>query len=501
MEGLGISPVALLTTIVIYFALLYIISYWTSRKANTQTFFTANKNSSWILVAVGMIGASLSGVTFISIPGVVGAGGANQAFAYMQMVLGYLVGYAVIALVLMPIYYKYQLTTIYGYLEQRFGWVSYKMGAFYFIISRVIGASLRLYLVAIVLHPFVLKPLGVSFELTVIITLLLIWVYTFRGGIKTIVVTDTIQTAAMLLAVGLTIYAIAQSLDLSLGDIGNAISDNNLGQWFFFENGWSDPNNFYKQFLSGALIAIVMTGLDQDMMQKNLTCRTLKDAQKNIFLFSIVLVFANILFLSLGAILYIYAWQNGIEIPTKTDQLYPLIALNHLSPFIGIVFVIGLIAAAYSSADSALTSLTTSFCIDFLDFGKKDRNESEKKALKLKVHIAFTVLLFAVIIFVNSLNNDAVINGLFTAAGYTYGPILGLYSFGIFSKRPIKDKWVWIVVLIAPLLTYIIDSNSVEWFNGLKLGYFILAVNGLITTIGLFLLSMNTNQKPIASNG
>ena len=494
MEVLGISPMALLTTIVIYFALLYLISHWTGRKANTQTFFNANKNSSWILVAIGMIGASLSGVTFISIPGVVGAGGANQAFAYMQMVLGYLVGYTVIALVLMPIYYKYQLTTIYGYLEQRFGWVSYKMGAFYFIVSRVIGASLRLYLVAIVLHPFVLQPLGISFELTVIITLLLIWVYTFRGGIKTIVVTDTIQTVTMLLAVGFTIYAIAQSLDISFFEIGKTIRENDLGQWFFFENGWSDPNNFYKQFLSGALIAIVMTGLDQDMMQKNLTCRTLKDAQKNIFLFSIVLVFANILFLSLGAILYIFAWNNGIDIPAKTDQLYPLIALSHLSPFIGIVFVIGLIAAAYSSADSALTSLTTSFCVDFLDFGKKGRNEDQKKSLKLKVHIGFTVLLFAVIIFVNLLNNDAVINGLFTAAGYTYGPILGLYSFGIFSKRPIHDKWVWLVVLAAPLLTYIIDTNSAEWFNGLKLGYFILAVNGLLTAIGLYLLSLNQKK-------
>ncbi|MBT8229024.1 MAG: sodium:solute symporter [Bacteroidia bacterium] len=483
------SPGILLITIIVYFSLLYIISYITGKGADTQTFFTAKKQSSWILVAIGMIGASLSGVTFISIPGVVGAGGANQAFAYMQMVFGYLLGYLVIALVLMPIYYKYRLTTIYGYLRNRFGFVSYKMGAFYFIISRVIGASFRLYLVAIVLHPFVLAPFGISFEFTVLITLVLIWVYTFKGGIKTIVWTDTIQTITMLAAVGLTIYTIASALDLSVFNLGQRIKQEGLGRLFFFENGWEDPNNFFKQFLSGALIAIVMTGLDQDMMQKNLTCRNLRDAQKNIYLFSIVLVFANVLFLSLGAILYIFAWTEGIEIPAKTDQLFPLIALNHLSPTIGIVFVVGLIAAAYSSADSALTSLTTSFCIDFLGFEEKPMSESSKKSVKLKVHIGFTVLLFIVIIIFNILNNDAVINGLFKAAGYTYGPLLGLFGFGILTNRIVRDKWVWIVVLLSPLLAFIIDTNSVSWFNGLSFGFFILAINGMITFLGLWLIS------------
>ena len=495
MGQIGVSPGLLLLTIVIYFILLYVVSYFSSRDADTQTFFTAKKQSSWILVAIGMIGASLSGVTFISIPGVVGAEGTNQAFAYMQMVFGYLLGYLVIALVLMPIYYKFQLITIYGYLKKRFGIVSYKMGAFYFILSRIIGASFRLYLVAMVLHPFVLAPFGISFELTVLITLILIWIYTYKGGIKTIVLTDTIQTVTMLTAVIMTVFAIAQSMDLSIFELKGKIVQTGLSQWFFFENGWSDPNNFFKQFLSGALIAIVMTGLDQDMMQKNLSCRNLQEAQKNIYLFSIILFFANLLFLSLGAVLYIYAWSEGIPIPDKTDHLFPLIALVHLTPAIGIVFVIGLIAAAYSSADSALTSLTTSFCIDFLDFEEKAISEIRKRAIKLKVHLGFTLLLFLVIIVFNLVNNDAVINGLFKAAGYTYGPLLGLFSFGILTNRNIMDKWVWIVVVLSPFLAFLIDTNSQNWFNGLSLGFFILAVNGLITFLGLLLISKNSDNK------
>lgn len=494
MENLGLSPTALLLTIAIYFILLYVISYFTGKNADTETFFTAKKQSSWVLVAIGMIGASLSGVTFISIPGVVGAEGTNQGFAYMQMVFGYLIGYLVIAHVLMPIYYKYNLTTIYGYLRSRFGFVSYKMGAFYFILSRVIGASFRLYLVALVLHPFVLAPFGISFEVTVLITLILIWVYTYKGGIKTIVWTDTIQTVTMLTAVVLTVIAISKAMEMPLTSIGNEIKSSGLGQLFFFENGWSDPNNFFKQFISGALIAIVMTGLDQDMMQKNLTCRSLKDAQKNIYLFSFILIFANILFLSLGAILYIYAASIGLDIPEKTDQLFPLIALTKLTPTIGIVFLIGLIAAAYSSADSALTSLTTSYCVDFLDFEVVDRSELQKSSLKLRVHIGFTILLFIVIVVFNLLNNEAVINGLFKAAGYTYGPLLGLFTFGILTKRVVTDKWVWIVVLLSPILSFVLDINSELLFNGLKFGFFILAVNGFLTFIGLLMIS----KRPVS---
>jgi len=490
METIGIKPIYLLITISVYFILLYCVSHFTSRNADSNTFFKADKKSPWILVAIGMIGASLSGVTFISIPGVVGAGGVNQAFSWMQMVLGFLVGYAVIALILMPIYYRMNLTSIYGYLEKRFGFWSYKMGAFYFLLSRIIGASFRLYIVAIVLHPFVFGPLGVSFEMTIFITLLLIWIYTFRGGIKTIVWTDTIQTVTMLVAVTLTIYFICESMGLSIGGMKDKIDAAGLSQVFFFENGWSDPNNFFKQFLSGALIAIVMTGLDQDMMQKNLTCKTLGDAQKNILVFSVILIFANILFLTLGAMLYVYAAEISLTIPEKTDQLYPLIALDYLPPFVGVVFILGLIAAAYSSADSALTSLTTSFCIDFLDFEKKGKPESEKKKTRWIVHVGFTVLLFIVIFVFNRLIDAAVINGLFKFAGYTYGPLLGLFTFGIMTKMKTLDKWVPLVVILSPILTYIIDLNSAAWFGGFKFGFFILAVNGLVTFLGLWLLNV-----------
>lgn len=491
----GTMPGLMLITIVGYFSLLYIVSYLTSRNADNQTFFNARRNSSWILVAVGMIGASLSGVTFISIPGVVGAGGTNQAFSYMQMVLGYLIGYAIIAFVLMPVYYRYNLTSIYGYLEKRFGRVSYKWGAFYFLLSRVIGASFRLYLVAIVLHPFVLKPMGISFEFTVLVTLALIWIYTYRGGIKTIVWTDTLQTVTMLLAVIFTLYYIAEGLGIGLMELPGLIRSSDYGQVFFFDNGWADPNNFYKQLVSGMLIAVVMTGLDQDMMQKNLTCKSLGEAQKNVGLFSVILVFANLLFLGLGASLYIYAAAQGLDIPAKTDQLFPMIALNHLAPFVGVVFVLGLIAAAYSSADSALTSLTTSFCVDFLEFEKSDRSEAQNKKTRLIVHFGFTLLLLVVILVFNAINNDAVINGLFKVAAYTYGPLLGLYSLGILTRIQIRDRYVWLVVLLAPVTSYILDSNSEDWFNGLNFGFFILAVNGILTFTGLLLLGLGLNRR------
>ena len=443
----AISPTTTLAVIIGYFLFLIVISMITSRGANNQTFFTANKKSPWYLVAFGMIGTSLSGVTFISIPGVVGAGGYNMNLSYMQMVMGYLVGYLVIATVLMPLYYKLNLTTIYGYLRQRFGVVSYKTGAGFFLISRIVGASFRLFLVAIVLQSFVMNSLGVSFYATVAITIILIWIYTYRGGIKTIVWTDTIQTTCMLGAVILTIYAIGSSLDLSIGGLWGEISSAGYTKMFYFGDGWSDPNNFYKQFISGALIAIVMTGLDQDMMQKNLTCKSLGDAQKNVFTFSFILIFANLLFLILGGLLYVYSMKSGIAIPDRTDLMYPEIALNHLGSGIGIIFILGLIAAAYSSADSALTALTTSFCIDFLNFEREERSEEEKKNLRLKVHVAFSIVLFIVIVMFKLLNNDAIINQLFRAAGYTYGPLLGLFTLGMFTKINVRDKWVWLVCI------------------------------------------------------
>jgi len=485
----SLTPTAILSVLAVYFIGLYLVSFFTSRNSDSETFFSANKNSPWILVAIGMIGASLSGATFISIPGVVGGGGHNMAFSYMQIVFGYLVGYFIIATVLMPIYYRLNLISIYGYLEQRFGFYSYKTGAFYFIISRIIGATFRLFLMTMVFHQFIGGPFGIPFWLTVLLTIMLIWIYTYKGGIKTIVWTDTLQTVCMLTAVALSIYFIGRELDLGIGDIIPKIKSSEYSQMFFWEGGWSDANNFFKQFFSGALVALVMTGLDQDMMQKNLTCRSLGDAQKNVFLFSIILVFANLLFLSLGALLYIYADFIQLAIPERTDQLYPIIALEHLPPYVGIVFVLGLIAAAYSSADSALTSLTTSFCIDFLNFNKTERTESEKKRIRVIVHICFSIILFTIILIFNQLNDGAVINKLMEWAGYTYGPILGLFAFGIFTKRKIRDRLVIPIALLSPILSYIINKNSEVWFGGFKLGFLIIALNGLLTFLGLLAIS------------
>ena len=486
---MSLSPGLIIGVISAYFLFLIVISYITGKGANNETFFLANRKSPWILVAIGMIGASLSGATFISIPGVIGGDGLNMNFSYMQVVLGYLVGYFIIATILLPLYYRMNLTTIYGYLSERFGIVSYKTGAAYFLLSRIIGASFRLFLVAIVLDTFVTRPLGLSFTATVSITIVLIWVYTFKGGIKTIVWTDTIQTICMLTAVTLTIMAISQSLQLDFKGMWSEMSDGGFTKIFYFEGGWGDPNNFFKQFISGALIAVVMTGLDQDMMQKNLTCRSLGDAQKNVFTFSIILVFANLLFLTLGALLYIYAASEGITIPERTDLLYPEIALNHLEPAIGIVFILGLIAAAYSSADSALTSLTTSFCIDFLDFEKKERSEKDKRRIRLITHIGFSLLLLVVIVVFKAMNNDAIINSLLKAAGYTYGPILGLFAFGMLTNRVIFDRWALVVCISAPVISFILDYNSDSLLNGFQFGYMILALNGMLTFLGLLSIS------------
>jgi len=491
-----LSPLAILGAIAAYFGLLMFISYRTGRDANNRNFFLAGRQAPWLLVAIGMIGTSLSGVTFISIPGVVGLEAApgdavepyNKAFSYMQMVFGYLLGYLVIATVLMPLYYRLKLTSIYEYLGRRLGFSAYKTGAGFFLLSRTIGAAFRLYLIAIVFQKFVFGPLGVPFSITVLSTILLIWIYTFRGGINTIVWTDTIQTVSMLLAVVLTIFAIAQSLETSAGGLIEMVQQSSYSQVFFFEDGWNDPNNFFKQFVSGALITIVMSGLDQDIMQKNLSCKNIGDAQKNMFTFSIILVFANLLFLTLGAILYIYATQVGLDIPAKSDQLFPTVALQHLSPFIGLIFILGLIAAAYSSADSALTSLTTSFCVDFLDFEKRD-DEEKKQRTRIYVHVAFSAILFLTIIVFNSVSNAAVITELFRAATYTYGPLLGLFAFGLLTRLKVREKLVIPVCILAPVISYFIDVNSSRFLFGFQFGYTILALNGLLTFLGLLAIS------------
>ncbi len=480
-----LTPAIIVGIIAAYFMVLMLISYVTGRNSDNTDFFIAGRQSPWYLVAFGMVGATLSGVTFISVPGWVEA----SQFSYMQMVIGYLLGYFVIATVLMPMYYKLNLTSIYTYLDQRFGNASYKTGAGFFLLSRTIGASFRLYLVAIVLQQFVMESFGIPFWATVLITILLIWIYTFQGGIKTIVWTDTLQTFCMLSAVILTVIAIGQKMDLSFGGLVQTVADSPYSQTFFFEGGWGDPKNFIKQFLAGASIAIVMTGLDQDMMQKNLSCRSIGDAQKNMFWFSIALVIAKLLFLCLGALLFIYANQVGITIPERSDLLYPTIALNHLSPFIGIMFLLGLIAAAYSSADSALTALTTSFCIDILDFEKKKTSEAVQKRTRLKVHIGFSILLFFVILLFWFINNDAVIAAIFTVASYTYGPLLGLYTFGFFTKRKVNDSLVPYICIASPILTYLINANSELLLFGYKFGFELLILNGLLTFLGLAFIS------------
>ncbi len=475
------NPQVVLLVISAYFLLLFLISWFTSRKVTAETFFTGDRQSPWFLVAFGMIGASLSGVTFISVPGEVG----NTNFYYFQVVLGYTVGYFTIAKVLLPLYYRLNLISIYSYLEDRFGFWSYKTGAFFFILSRALGSSLRLYLVASVLQLILFDSLGIPFWVSVLITVGLIWLYTYKGGIKTVVWTDTLQTAFMLAAVVITIFFIGKELGLkSLGDYISSVAEDSRSEIFNWD--WKAGTNFFKQFISGAFITIVMTGLDQDMMQKNLTCKNIGDAQKNMFWFTVILVIVNLLFLSLGVMLYLYAESKGIPLPAKSDELFPLLATDYFSAFAGIVFVLGIIAAAYSSADSTLTALTTSFCIDFLQIEKKYGPE-QRVAIRKKVHVVFTGLFYLLILAFYWLNDQSVINSVFIIAGYTYGPLLGLYSFGLFTRWKVKDRWVPYLAVLCPLLTFAIASNSEKLLWGYKFGFEALILNGALMFLGLYL--------------
>ncbi|HRJ13804.1 MAG TPA: sodium:solute symporter [Saprospiraceae bacterium] len=487
-----LTPPVILAIMLGYFLVLIVVSYFTSRNKSTNlNFFLAGRQAPWPLVAFGMIGSTISGITFISVPGAVGGMGANEAFSYFQVVLGYMLGYVVIAFVLLPLYYRLHLTSIYGYLEQRFGFFSYKTGAAYFLLSRSIGSALRLFLVAVVVYNFVLKPMEVPFALSVFLILALIWTYTFKGGIKTIIVTDALQTAFLLGAVILTVIFISQSLDLGLGGMMDMVSNSKYSKTFYFEGGWSDPNNFFKQFFSGALITITMTGLDQDMMQKNLSCRNLGDAQKNMLSFSTVLIVVNLLFLTLGALLYIYASSFGVEVPAKTDQFYPMIALEHLSPIVGILFILGLTAAAYSSADSAMAALTTSFCVDFLNFEKKTGlvPEEDLRRTRIIVHLGVTVVMFVMILIFETMNDQAVITKLFQIAGYTYGPLLGLFVFGMTTRLKVRDHLVMVVCILAPIFTFGLDTYSTQILAGFKFGFLTIALNGLLTYLGLLAIS------------
>lgn len=484
-----LTPGLILGIVLLYFTMLIVISYFTGKNSDSSSFFLAGRNAPWLLVAIGMIGTSISGVTFVSTPGVVGGEGLNKDFSYLQVVLGYTLGYLAIGTVLMPLYYRMNLTSIYTYLESRFGFYSYKTGSAYFLISRTIGAAFRLFLAASILHDFVLASFGIPFGVTVLITIALIWTYTFRGGMNTIIWTDTLQTFFLLAALILTIVTVAQTMNLGLGEIFSKINQSPYSQVFFFEGGWSDPNNFFKQFFSGALITLTMSGLDQDIMQKNLSCKNLKEAQKNMFVFTIVMVVTNILFMALGAMLYIYMSQTGMEIPAKTDQVYPMLALQHFAPIVGIFFILGITAATYASSDSALAALTTAFCVDFLNFEKSTETETVKRKKRTMVHLGFSFLLLVIIIIFKQLNNQAILSAIFVAAGYTYGPLLGLFAFGILTKWQIKDKWVIPVCIAAPILTFILDKYSTQLFAGFTFGFLVLLLNGMLTFAGLMLIS------------
>ena len=486
MNQLNLTPTVLLVVIIGYFALLSLISIKTSKGADNLDFFNGYKQSPWFVVAFGMVGASLSGVTFISLPGSV----YSNSFSYIQMIMGYAFGYLFIMYVLLPLYYRRNLISIYAYLEQRFGFYSQKTGSTFFILSRIIGASFRMYLMTMVLHDFIFIHFGVPFWLTVLSSLLLIWSYTVKAGIKTIIWTDTLQTFFMIVAVIVAFIAMTTQLEMDFSSAISAIKSSDYSQILFFEGGWSDKLNFFKLFLSGAFMAIVMTGLDQDMMQKNLSCKTLKESQKNMKWFFVILVAVNIMIMALGALLYIYSTKQGINLPLNgetgkiiTDKVFPTIALNHLPAYLGVVFLIGLLAAAYSSADSALTSLTTSFCVDILG-----RVNTPKKQ-RMLIHVGFTLALFVTIIVFRYLMEASAIQNLFRMAGFTYGPILGLFAFGLLTKNQIKDKFVPVVAVVAPLLTYFIDANSARLLSGYKFGFELLLLNGLLMYVGLLLIT------------
>lgn len=485
-------PEVTLTILMAYFAMLILVSWYTSKDADDSSFYTGNKKSPWFLVAFGMIGASLSGVTFLSVPGAV----ATSHFGYFQVVLGYMVGYLIIAQVLLPLYYKLSLTSIYTYLEGRYGTWAYKTGAAYFLVSRVIGASFRLFLIAGVLHLAIFDPFGLPYWVTVAVTIALIFAYTAKSGIKTVVYTDALQTFFLIASVVLTIIFIVNKMEWTWSEtITNLVNDPNTKIFHFEGNG---SNVFWKQFLGGAFIALAMTGLDQDMMQKNLSISNVKSAQKNIYVQMVMFLIVNLIFLSLGALLYQYAAAFNITDFSKADQLFTSIAMKHSVPWVAALFIIGLVAAAYSSADSALTALTTSFCVDFL--GYERNGKATNKKIRRYVHIGFAVLIFSTILIFKEWNNDSVINQLFTAAGFTYGPLLGLFAFGILTTRKVNDLFILPISLIAILCTAGYYFGLPYVIKDFKAGFEVIIINGCITFALLATVSLFTSQNEIQTN-
>ncbi len=470
-----------------YFIILLVVAWYTSRNSNNESFFIGNRNSNWMLVAFGMIGTSLSGITFVSVPGTVGAGG----FAYFQVVIGNLIGYMLIAFILLPLYYRLNLTSIYKYLDERFGPVSHKTGALFFIISRVLGATARLYVVINVLHLFILGDMGVPFGVTVFVILLMILLYTFEGGVKTIVFTDTLQTTFMLAGLIACIFYIMHHVPAGSG-VMTELSQRGLTK--IFNPDPNSPSYFLKHILGGVFITVGMTGLDQELMQKNISVKTLGNAQKNMVTFSLVFTVVNFLFLLLGGLLYLFAANNGID--TKGDDLFPTIALHYLPTGLAIIFIIGLISALFPSADGALTALTSSYCIDILNINKRhELDEKQKKRVRLKVHFIFALIFFIAVMVFKWIDNKSIIDVILKLAGFTYGPLLGLFAFGIFTKRQINDRASIIVCLLAPLLVLGLDyiNHNTNLFGTFKIGYELLIYNGLLTFAGLWLISSKTH--------
>jgi Na+/proline symporter len=509
------SATILFSFVIGYFLLLLGVAWYTSRNSNNDSFFIGNRSSNWMLVAFGMIGTSLSGVTFVSVPGTVGdfSGEAYKAFGYFQVVIGYFLGYFVIAFVLLPLYYRMNLTSIYNYLQRRFGNISYKTGSLFFILSRTVGATARLYLVIFVLQEFILESMGVPFLVTTLVILLMILLYTFEGGVKTIVYTDTLQTSFMLLGLIVCVVYILNNLDYSFTGAMDVLRERGYAR--VFNTDLNSKGFFLKQIIGGMFITIAMTGLDQEMMQKNISVKRLQDSQKNMITFNFIIVIVNFVFLLLGGLLYLYALNNGVEYQQVAgadgavkqgfvmngeniigDALFPTMALEVMPQAISIIFIIALISALFPSADGALTALTSSFCIDILGIKRReDLSEKQRKRIRLTVHLAFTLVFMLCILVFKSIGDRSIIDRILDLAGYTYGPLLGLFAFGIFTRRRLPETYlVTAICLLAPLLCIIISQNAAKWFGGYQIGIELLLINGIITFLGLFLIS----KKPLA---
>ena len=485
------TPFLVLATIAVYFIVLFAISWLAGRHADNQGFFIGNRKSSWYVVAFAMIGSSISGVTFISVPGWV----AVNNFSYLQMVLGFIAGTLLIAYALIPLFYKLKVVSIYEYLENRFGISTYKTGAWFFFISKMLGASVRLFLVCVVLQLLVFDPIHLPFILNVFFTVALVWLYTFNGGVKVLIWTDTLKTCCLIISVVLCITFIASDLQLDFMGMVRAVTDNDYSKVFFFDDV-NDKRFFWKQFLAGVFTVIAMTGLDQDMMQRNLSCKNPADSQKNMVTSVIFQFIVIAMFLMLGVLLYIYVQAKNIALPAKSDELFPMIATQGYFPtIVGILFIVGLISSAYSAAGSALTALTTSFTVDILGTLKKHTDEEAARSRK-KVHIGMAFVMGLVIVVVNALNNTSVIDAVYILASYTYGPILGLFAFGIFTKKAVEDKYIPLVAILSPLFCLMVDLNSEQWFNGYSFSYELLIINALFTFVGLCLFIKKGKVQP-----